>query len=169
MRAIARQMHLACSIAMVLASTVVTARADSVADFYRGRQIQMVIGYEVGGGYDVYARLVSQFMGRHIPGNPTFVAQNMEGAGSRRAANWLYNLAAKDGSVLGTVAQTTPLDHALKQNGVQFDAGRFNWIGNPIVDNQVFIAWRNFGIATLEEAKTKGGMICGGTGAQAIP
>jgi tripartite-type tricarboxylate transporter receptor subunit TctC len=129
----------------------------------------VVIGYEVGGGYDVYGRLVSQFMGRHIPGNPTLVSQNMEGAGSRRAANWLYNVAPKDGTVLGVVAQTTPLDQALRQNGVQFDAGKFNWIGNPIVDNQVFIAWRNFGIATLEDAKTKGGMICGGTGAASNP
>jgi tripartite-type tricarboxylate transporter receptor subunit TctC len=162
-------MLLTCASAMMLASIGVPTRADGVADFYRGRQIQMVIGYEVGGGYDVYARLLSQFMGKHIPGNPTFVSQNMEGAGSRRAANWLYNLAPKDGSVLGVVAQTTPLDHALRQNGVQFDAGKFNWIGNPIVDNQVFIAWRDFGIATLEDAKTKGGMICGGTGAASNP
>jgi hypothetical protein len=62
-------------------------------------------------------------MGKHLPGNPSFVVQNMEGAGSRRAANWLYNLAPKDGSVLGVVAQTTPLDQALRQSGVQFDAG----------------------------------------------
>jgi tripartite-type tricarboxylate transporter receptor subunit TctC len=129
----------------------------------------MVIGYEVGGGYDVYGRLVGQFMGKHIPGTPSFVPQNMEGAGSRRAANWLYNLAPKDGSVLGVVAQTTPLDHALRQNGVQFDAGKFNWIGNPIVDNQVFIVWRDTGIATLLDAKSKGGLICGGTGAASNP
>jgi tripartite-type tricarboxylate transporter receptor subunit TctC len=93
----------------------------------------------------------------------------MEGAGSRRAANWLYGVAPKDGSVLGVVAQTTPLDYALRQSGVQFDASKFNWIGNPIVDNQVFIAWRAAGIATLEDARVKGGMICGGTGAASNP
>jgi tripartite-type tricarboxylate transporter receptor subunit TctC len=155
--------------ALLLALTGIAARADGVADFYRGRQIRVIVGHEVGGGYDVYARLVAQFMGKHVPGNPAFVVQNMEGAGSRRAANWIYNLAPRDGTMMGVVAQTTPLDHALRQNGVQFDAGKFNWIGNPIVDNQVFIAWRDAGIATLEDAKSKGGMICGGTGAASNP
>jgi tripartite-type tricarboxylate transporter receptor subunit TctC len=156
-----------CTGVLLLAASI-PARADDVGDFYRGRQIRLVIGYQVGGGYDVYGRLVSQFMGRHLPGNPSFIVQNMEGAGSRRAANWLYNLAPKDGSVLGVVAQTTPLDQALRQSGVQFDAGKFNWIGNPIVDNQVFIAWREAGIVSLEDAKTKE-LVCGGTGAASNP
>lgn len=143
--------------------------ADEVADFYRGQQIQMVIGYEVGGGYDAYARLVGRFLTRHIPGNPIIIPQNMLGAGSRKAANWLYTIAPRDGSVIGVTAQTTPLDQVLRQQGVQFDAARFNWIGNPIVDNQVFLAWADAGIATLRDAVIKGGLVCGGTGATTNP
>jgi tripartite-type tricarboxylate transporter receptor subunit TctC len=145
------------------------AAADEVADFYRGRQVQVVIGHEVGGGYDVYGRLVGRFLTKHLPGNPRVTPQNMVGAGSRKAANWLYNVAARDGSVVGVTAQTTPLDQALKQEGVSFDAAQFNWIGNPIIDNQVFFAWHTTGIRSLEDAIAKGGLICGGTGATVNP
>ena len=145
------------------------ASADEVADFYRGRQIQVVIGHEVGGGYDVYGRLLGRFLTKHLPGNPRVIPQNMVGAGSRRAANWLYNVAPRDGSVIGVTAQTTPLDQALKQEGVAFDAAQFNWIGNPIIDNQVFFAWHTSGIRSLEDAVAKGGLICGGTGASTNP
>jgi tripartite-type tricarboxylate transporter receptor subunit TctC len=145
------------------------AAADEVADFYRGRQIQVVIGHEVGGGYDVYGRLVGRHLTKHLPGNPRVIPQNMIGAGSRKAANYLYNVAPRDGSVIGVTAQTTPLDQALKQEGVSFDAAQFNWIGNPIVDNQVFFAWHTTGINTLDEAIAKGGLICGGTGATVNP
>ena len=145
------------------------AMADDVADFYRGRLVQVVIGNEVGGGYDIYGRLVGRFLAKHLPGNPHLIAQNMVGAGSRKAANWLYNLAPRDGSVVGVTAQTTPLDQALKQEGVSYDAAQFNWIGNPIIDNQVFFAWNGTGIRTLEDAVAKGGLICGGTGASTNP
>jgi len=74
--------------------------ANEIEDFYRGRQIQLVVGFEVGGGYDVYGRLLSRHLPRHIPGKPTAIVQNMTGAGGRVAANWLYNVTAKDGSVL---------------------------------------------------------------------
>jgi tripartite-type tricarboxylate transporter receptor subunit TctC len=154
---------------VLVAGTAAPAVADEVADFYRGRQMQVVIGHEVGGGYDVYGRLVGRFLTKHLPGNPRVIAQNMVGAGSRKAANWLYSIAPRDGSVVGVTAQTTPLDQALKQEGVAFDAAQFNWIGNPIIDNQVFFAWHTTGIKTLEEAAAKGGLICGGTGASTNP
>ena len=76
------------------------AQADAVADFYRGRSITVIVGYSAGGGYDLYARALARHMGKHIPGNPTFVAQNMPGAGSLNAANYLYNVAPKDGTVV---------------------------------------------------------------------
>ena len=157
-------------IALVLvAGGLSHAAADEVADFYRGRQIQVVIGHEVGGGYDVYGRLVGRFMSKHLPGNPRVIAQNMVGAGGRKAANWLYGIASRDGSVIGVTAQTTPLDQALKQEGVAFDASRFNWIGNPIIDHQIFFAWHTTGIKSLEDAVAKGGLICGATGASTNP
>src|SRR6202163_5169294 len=108
----------------------VPACADDVADFYRGKRVNLVVGYGTGGGYDLYARMLGRFMGDHIPGKTTIIAQNMPGAGSRGAANWLYKVAPRDGSVIATLSQTTPTDQALGQPGVQFDVRKFNWIGN---------------------------------------
>ena len=148
---------------------MVPAIAADVGDFYRGRQVELVIGMDVGGGYDTYARLIGRYLGKYIPGNPTFIPQNMTGAGSRTAANWLYNVAPRDGSVIGSLTEGTPLDQARKQPGIQFDATKFNWIGNPIVNNQVTLAYAESGLATLEDVKAKGGLICGGTGASTPP
>ena len=112
-----------------LASSAV--HADPIADFYKGKQIQLVVGYGPGGGNDVYARLLARHMGRHIPGNPGIVVQNMPGAGSLRAANYLYNVAPKDGTVFGTFARNMPLLSALGDNAsVQFDPRRFTWLGS---------------------------------------
>src|SRR5579872_7213007 len=86
--------------ALAQANTVALA-ADAAADFYSGKTVQLVIGYPPGGGYDIYARTLARYIGRHIPGNPSIVVQNMPGAGSIKAANYLYNIAPKDGSVFG--------------------------------------------------------------------
>src|ERR1700751_568094 len=81
------------------------AHADTVADFYRGKQINLIVGYGPGGGYDVYARVLGRYLGRHLPGNPTVVVQNMPGAGSLRAVNYLYNIAPKDGTTIAHFAR----------------------------------------------------------------
>ena len=133
--------------------------------FYQGKTIQIVVGFAPGGGYDAYARLLAQHMGRHIPGQPLFIIQNMPGAGSRVAANWLYNVAVRDGSVLASVVQSTPVDQAFNEPGIKFDATRFAWIGNPIIDNLVTITTRQSGLATMEDIRAKGGLICGSSGA----
>jgi tripartite-type tricarboxylate transporter receptor subunit TctC len=114
----------------LMSAMTLPAAADAIADFYSGKQISLIIGYGTGGGYNLYARLLARFIGDHIPGKPTIVAQNMPGAGSRRAANWLYKLAPRDGTVIATLSQTTPIDQVLDQPGIQFDVQRFNWIGN---------------------------------------
>jgi tripartite-type tricarboxylate transporter receptor subunit TctC len=160
-----------CTAAMAIAAVCAAgpACADAVADFYRGKQINLIVGYGPGGGYDVYARLLARHFSRFVPGAPSVIVQNMPGAGSLRALNYLYNIAPKDGSVIGVTAQTTPLDQALKQEGVSFDAAQFNWIGNPIVDNQVFFAWHATGVRSLEDAVAKGGLICGGPGTTTNP
>jgi tripartite-type tricarboxylate transporter receptor subunit TctC len=107
------------------------ASADPVADFYKGKQIQLIVGYGPGGGNDVYARLLARHMGRHVPGQPGIVVQNMPGAGSLRAANYLYNVAPKDGTVFGTFARNMPLLSALGDNAsVQFDPRKFTWLGS---------------------------------------
>ena len=107
------------------------ARADAVSDFYHGKQITLIVGYGPGGGYDVYARLLAQYMPKHIPGNPTIVVQNMPGAGSLRAANYIYNAAPKDGLFFGTFGRDIPLLGILGDNqAVQFDGRKFTWLGS---------------------------------------
>jgi tripartite-type tricarboxylate transporter receptor subunit TctC len=143
---------------------VAPAAAEDVADFYRGKRINLVVGYGTGGGYDLYARMLGRFLGEHIPGKPTIIAQNMPGAGSRGAANWLYNVAPKDGTVIATLSQTTPTDQALGQAGVQFDVRKFNWIGNLVVVNNLLYVSAASGVATIEQAKSKP-LAIGATGA----
>ena len=162
-RAIPLTIAAALGAAAIFAQTT-GAHAQQVADFYKGKQVNLIIGYGVGGGYDQYARVLARFMGPHIPGDPTLVVQNMPGAGSRKAANWLYNIAPKDGSVLATLGQNTPTDQALGQPGIQFDASKFNWIGNMVVVNNTLAVWHTTGVKTVEDA-TKKELAIGASGA----
>src|SRR5689334_8240195 len=105
------------------------ARADDVADFYKGKRINLIVSYGPGGGYDVYARVLARHMSRHIPGNPPIVVQNMPGAGSLRGTNYLYNVAPKDGTAFGTFARNMALLGLLKTGqNVQFDPTKFTWL-----------------------------------------
>jgi tripartite-type tricarboxylate transporter receptor subunit TctC len=118
--------YVAC-IAVVLIATQ-PARADGIEDFYKGRTISLVIGYSVGGGYDAYGRLLSRHIGKYIPGNPTVVPQNMTGAGSLKAANYLYSVAPKDGSVIGTFSRSQGIAPLLDK--AEFDSTKFTWLGS---------------------------------------
>jgi tripartite-type tricarboxylate transporter receptor subunit TctC len=113
---------------LVLAATAGPAAAQQ-ADFFRGRTISVYIGFSPGGGYDYYGRLVTRYLGKHVPGNPKVVAQNMPGAGSFTAANFLYAAAPKDGTALGVVTQTLAVEDALRTKGANYKAANFNWIG----------------------------------------
>src|SRR5262249_12891267 len=101
------------AVAALLAINGATASAGEVAEFYRGKTVRLIIGYGTGGGYDIYGKFFARYLGEHIPGKPTVIAQNMPGAGSRSAANWLYKVAPKDGTVLAVLGQATPADQAL--------------------------------------------------------
>src|SRR6267143_157223 len=116
--------------ALVTALPLSIARAQSPAEFYKGKTVEFYIGYSVGGGYDLYARTIARHIGKHIPGNPTVVPKNMEGAGSLRLANWLFRVGAKDGSVIGTIGRGTAFDPILGQQGAQFDGTKFTWLGS---------------------------------------
>ena len=129
------------------------ASAQGVEDFYKGRKIDIVIGFTVGGGYDAYARLVGRHMGEHIPGKPTMVPRNMTGAGSRIAAAFIHGVAPKDGTALGIADQSIPLEQALGDAGVKFDSREFNWIGNPNADNNVLTTWHTSPVKTIEDAR----------------
>src|SRR3974390_1932134 len=103
------------SLFLLSALAVGVAKAESVADFYKGRSVSLVIGYSVGGGYDAYARLLAHYIGKHIPGEPSIVPQQMTGAGSFRAANYLFYVARKDGSVVGTFSRSMGIAPLLGQ------------------------------------------------------
>ncbi|HWF94332.1 MAG TPA: hypothetical protein VG291_05175 [Xanthobacteraceae bacterium] len=150
-----------------LAQGDAVARADPIADFYSGKSVQLVIGYAPGGGYDVYARALARHMARHIPGNPTIVVQNMPGAGSIKAANYLYNIAPKDGTAFGGFSRGAFLDPLLgRGDGVQYVAAKYGWLGS--ISNEVGVcAFRSdSGIATWQDMQTKSYVI-GSTGAGA--
>jgi tripartite-type tricarboxylate transporter receptor subunit TctC len=159
--AFARRGALAAVIALPLSLS--TAHAQDVGAFYKGRNVNLEIGYSVGGGYDVYARMVARFIGRHIPGNPTIVAKNLEGAGSLRLANWLYNVGPKDGTEMGTIGRGIAFDPLLGNKAAQFDANKFNWIGSANDEVSVCVAWQNAGITKFEDLYTKQ-LTVGGTG-----
>lgn len=139
------------------------AHAESPADFYKGKNVDLYIGYSAGGGYDVYARLLARHMGRFIPGNPTIVPKNMPGAGSLVLANWLYNVAARDGTAFGTIGRGTGFDPLLGSTKAQFDAAKFNWLGSMNDEVSVCVAWQTSGITKLEQVMQKE-LTVGGTG-----
>src|SRR6476660_1858082 len=115
---------------------IAVAQTVPASEFYRGKTVIILVGYEAGGGYDLYARVVAQFLGKHIPGQPTVIVQNMPGAGGLRAARNLASVAAKDGTVLGMLAQTLPFDTVLGYTP-DVDAGRFTWIGRVAMNVEV--------------------------------
>jgi tripartite-type tricarboxylate transporter receptor subunit TctC len=139
------------------------ASAQSPADFYKGRNVDLYIGYSVGGAYDLYARVIARHLGKHIPGNPTIVPKNLEGAGSLRLANWLYNVGPKDGTALATIGRGTAFDPLLGSKGAQFQADRFTWIGSANNEVSVCVAWKTSGVNKLEDVLAKE-LIVGGTG-----
>ena len=139
--------------AIVTACLATPALAQAPADFYKGKTVDMVIGFSVGGGYDVYARTVARFMGEHIPGKPRIVPKNMTGAGSRVAANFVYNVAPKDGTVLATADQSMPLEQAVGDVGITFDTRKFTWIGTPIFENNTLVTWHTSPVKTVADAQ----------------
>jgi tripartite-type tricarboxylate transporter receptor subunit TctC len=142
------------------------ALAQSPAEFYKGKTIELDIGTSVGGGYDAYGRMLARSMGKYIPGNPAIVPKNMEGAGSMRLANYLYNAAPKDGTSFGTINRGTGFEPLLGNKSAQFEATKFNWIGSTNNEVSVCVAWRTTGIATFEDAR-RHELVVGATGPSA--
>jgi tripartite-type tricarboxylate transporter receptor subunit TctC len=151
---------------VALAALAQPAAAESVADFYRGRNVTVVIGFSVGGGYDLYARLLSRHLGRHIPGEPNIVPQNREGAGSERAILYLYNAAPKDGSVIGTFSRSMAVAPLL--TGAPFDATKLSWIGSISRDVSVCMTWHTSPIKTFDDMLMRP-FTMGGLGKDADP
>jgi tripartite-type tricarboxylate transporter receptor subunit TctC len=147
-------------LALLVASAVAFAE-DSLS--FKGRTVDIYTGYSVGGGYDLYTRLIARHFGKHLAGEPVVVPKNMEGAASIRLANWLYTAAPKDGSVFGTIGRGTALDPLLGQPGAQFDGTKFNWIGSANDEVSVCVAWHTSGFSTFNDVLHRE-LLVGGTG-----
>jgi tripartite-type tricarboxylate transporter receptor subunit TctC len=147
--------------------TATTALAQTAAstEFYRGKTVSILVGFEAGGGYDLYARVLAQFLGRHIPGQPAVIVQNMPGAGGLRAARNLASVAPKDGTALGMLAQTLPFDTVLGYTP-DIDAGAFNWIGRMAMNVEVGVAFAGSGITSIDTARSRE-ILSGATGGTA--
>ena len=126
--------------------------SQEAGDFYRGRKMDMVIGYSPGGNYDLYARFIARHLGDFIPGSLIIISRNMPGGGSRTAAAWLYSVAPRDGSVLATFDQALPIAQALRDPSLRFDVKEFNYIGNPARENNTVTAWHASGVKTIRDA-----------------
>jgi tripartite-type tricarboxylate transporter receptor subunit TctC len=142
--------------------------AQSVEEFYRGKTINLVIGYSVGGGYDLYGRLLSRHIGKHIPGRPAIVPQNMTGAGSLRAAQFIYSVAPKDGTTFGTFGRTIATTPLLTPASAQFDGTKFTWLGSVTNEVSACITWHTSGVKTWSDVLTKE-IAMGGEGPGADP
>src|SRR5215475_5259687 len=129
-------------------------RAQAVADFYRGRTLRMMIGYGPGGGYDIYGRLVAEFLPKYLPGNPTIIAQNMPGAGSFVAAKYMYDVAPKDGTVFGSLAQTLALDSMTNTNA-KIDVAKMPYVGRVVTNIDVGAALPKSGIKSFDDVRAK--------------
>jgi tripartite-type tricarboxylate transporter receptor subunit TctC len=127
------------------------APAQTPAEFYRGKTIELAIGTSVGGGYDVHGRLLARHMSKHIAGNPTVVPKNMEGAGGLRLANILYNTAPRDGTALGVILRSVAFEPLFGNKSAQFDPTRFTWIGSPSDEVSICVAWHTTGVTALSD------------------
>jgi tripartite-type tricarboxylate transporter receptor subunit TctC len=143
------------------------AKAQSVEEFYKGKVVNVVIGFSVGGGYDLYARHLARFMGKHIPGHPNVVPQNMPGAGSLKAANYIYTAAPKDGTYFGTFARTTGINPLL-DSGAKFDSREFGWLGSVTDDVSTCVTWNTSPVKTWNDFITKP-VTLGGQGPSSEP
>ena len=125
---------------------------NSVADFYRGKTLDVYIGLSAGGAYDIYARMLARHIGKHIPGRPTVVPENMPGAGGLIMANYLYNVAPRDGTAIGLPSRNLMTDPLHGNEAAKFDALKFHWLGSVSSDVSTCLTWRKSGVLSLKDA-----------------
>ena len=153
-----------CAAALTLASTIAApTMADAVSEFYTGKQVTIVVAAGPGGGHTQYSQLMAPYFKKYMPGNPSFITQNMGGAGGTKAANHLYNSAAQDGSVIGILLSDTPFASRLRTTGVKYKPERFHYLGGADDTQSAFVVFKSAGVKTLEDAKKKE-VLLGSTG-----
>ena len=160
--------HLASVSVLILSLATIPARAETVEEFYRGKTITFVIGYPAGGANDAFVRAAANHIGKHIPGKSRLIVKNMPGAGSLIAANYLFNSAPKDGTVVALLAATTPLEEALGSSMAKYKAAEFNWIGRMSSAINVTFVNATSPVKTIEDAlRTQ--VVLAATGRSATP
>ena len=145
---------------------------NTAEPFFARKTITISIGYTAGGSYDLYGRLIARHLGKHIPGNPTVVAQNMPGAGSLKAANYLYEVAPKDGTALGVIVELAALEQALGNPAVQYDAAKFTYVGRVATCNNIFMQWHTSKVQSIADARRMESSLAGtgpGSIAETVP
>jgi tripartite-type tricarboxylate transporter receptor subunit TctC len=145
-----------CIVAAALTVCASPAMAQDAAQFFRGKTIDLYVGFDVGGGYDLRTRMLARHLGKHIPGNPTVIAKNMEGAGSLKLANWLANVAPKDGTAIGMIARGAAFDPIIGQKAMaQFSGTDFGWIGSTSDETNVCAVLSKTGVGKFEDVLTR--------------
>jgi tripartite-type tricarboxylate transporter receptor subunit TctC len=138
--------------ALVAVLPVGAARAQGADTFFKGKTISVYIGFSAGGTYDYFGRLLTRHLGKHVPGNPTVIAQAMPGAGSLTLANWMYRIAPKDGTAIGIASQTLAIDEALKSPGILYKSNEFNWIGRATSNVEITVIWERSKVKKAADA-----------------
>ena len=158
--------------AFAVVAATVPVKSESAEDFFRGKQINVIIGYNPGGPYDVYTRLAATLLPKYIPGNPRIVPQNMPGVGSAKAANFLYNQAPRDGLTIGVIGQQLPVNQALGDASVKFDMRQFNWLGRFTSGGEATVVWNTSPVKSIADAmkrETTLASTSAGSSADALP
>ena len=152
----------------ILAVQIAPAKADAVADFYKGRTVTIVVSSSAAGGYDTLARAVARHIGKHVPGQPVFIVRNMVGAGGMVATNFLYNNAERDGSVIGLVQNNTPFEPLFGTKEARYDPVKFGWLGSPSVETAMVLLWQAVPVNSVEELRRRE-IAVGVSGANSTP
>ena len=158
---------LAAVTAAIVTAAATFASADPIETFYSGKRLKIVVGAPVGGGYDLYSRLLARHIGKHIPGQPSVMVVNMPGAVSVNAANYLANIAPQDGTELLTVVQTISFAQVAGGPNIHFDLARFQWLGSMSDDANVFVAWHTANVKSIEDVRNRE-LVVGATNLTAI-
>jgi tripartite-type tricarboxylate transporter receptor subunit TctC len=140
--------------AVMLAGTA-TARADEVEDFFRGKSISIVVATSSGGAYDILARVLSKHLGNHLPGQPSVIVRNMPGGGGIAGANWIYNVAPKDGTVIGALLNIGAFEPVFGTEGVRYDATKFTWLGSSDPETGFLAIWHTVPVNSIADLRTR--------------
>ena len=142
-------------VAALMGCGAMAAHAQSAADFYKGKQVRLIVASGPGGGYDTYSRVLARYMPAHVPGTPGFVVQNMDGAGGLKATNYMYAVAPKDGTAFVSTYNALTTQPLIDKHGIEYDALKFSWIGSMGKQQQICVTWNTSPIKTIEQTMQK--------------